>query len=287
MSYKKAKEKAEELKKKTAEEKESDDKKTEDLKEKTEEKSLSTTDSNLPVPKEVSDFYKANASLGSKEVTASKMASLKVIESNSKIELADGTRPPVGKFYYRREDDSDLEEQVLENPQVHLLAISRGFYLPSLESGKPPKYHQIVSGVLADDFKPFITYIAGKRLAPMWEWAREDLAKFTKSKDPIPMFALRVKLGTTVVKNPEYKSESHIIDFEIMKHEEDGSPILVEDIETLELLKRGLETAEEMFERFISSKQVAKDGSPMVTAADFAPKENTESEEVDVDDIPF
>lgn len=274
MSYKQAKKTAEKLKK------ESEDKKEEESKE------IAKVESSLPVTKEVSDFYKENASLGSEEVTAGKMASLKVIESNSKIELADGTRPPVGKFYYRREDDSDLEELVLDNPQVHLLAISRGFYLPSLEVEKPPKYHQIMAGVLADEHKPFITYIAGKRLSPMWEWAREELAKYTKGKDPIPMFALRVKLSTTVVKNPEYKSESHIINFEIMCHEEDGSPILVEDLETLELLKRGLETSQEMFDRFIQAKQVAKDGSPIHQPTEAAQPEQG-SEEVDVDDIPF
>jgi hypothetical protein len=208
------------------------------------------------VDQNVLNFFKRNNQRGLQNVSTASLPYLKVIESNSSVELPDGTRPKVGSFYY--------EGEILQTVDVHFVNISRGFYSPGLDKTDKPKFNQIASGVFADTYKPFVMFFTGKRLSPMWDFMRGEVGKHTKGEFAVPLYALRIKLTTEKVKN-DVGTDTHIINFELLKHKEDQSLVVVDDLDVLQMLDAQVEKAEEFMNGFINNKAVNKDGSPIKT----------------------
>lgn len=127
---------------------------------------------------------------------------LKIFTSGKSQDLlADGTEPTNGWFYYTK--TMEQSQTVL----VHLLTISKGYRADGLEDDpknpghKKQIFNQIMGGVMFPDMMPFIMYMSGKKLQPMWDFA-DEIKVFTKNKAcPIPMMLLQVKLSTEREKN--------------------------------------------------------------------------------------
>lgn len=209
----------------------------------------------LALPQEVRDFYKDHAHVGVEHVDQSKLPKLKLIQSNSEVELPDGTRPKLGSFHYAETDE------IYDTLDAHILSFSRGFYTKSLNENaeKKTSYSVIVSGLMADDHRPFVIFISGLRLAPMWDWAKDELSKYTK-KAGIPVYALRTQFSSHKEKN-SFGKDSYILDFKVRTHEEDGRPILIEDLPTLERLNKQAEITKVAIENYIMAIECNKDGS--------------------------
>lgn len=198
---------------------------------------------------ELVKMYRDNAELGSENLSGS-LPLLKIHKAGrSKNELADGSEPEDGYFFYKQ--DGSQYEKI----DCHILSISRGFRAPGMDNRKKDKiFNQLMGGVIIEkdgDLKPFLTYITGLKLAPMWEFGKEA-SKYTKrSRFPIPLFALSVKLTTKSEKH-QY-GESWIVNFEIVKNE-DGTPVIVTDEGLFVYLKDHVSTIQETMERIITAK---------------------------------
>lgn len=145
-------------------------------------------------------------------------------------ELSDGTEPNGGWFFYKPTGEQ------FQTVRCHILAISDGFRTKSLDPTKKPPFNQIMSGVIIGEgeMKPFMTYIASKKLQPMWDF-RTEVSKYVYAKPMgIPMFALTVKLTTEQITHD--KGKSFIINFEIEKNK-DGTPVLVTDPAEFQFLR--------------------------------------------------
>lgn len=195
---------------------------------------------------ELAKMYAENASAGSANL-AGELPLLKVHQTgkSTKNELTDGSEPSDGWFFYKPTGEQ------FEALECHILTISRGFRAEGLNNDKV--FNQIVGGVIidGDDYKPFIMYVTGKKLQPMWDFGKAA-SKYTHAKPiPIPMFALTVKLSTHKEENSYGKS--WLIDFEIKKSE-DGTPVLITDPGIFHFLKDNVTTLEETIEGVIAAK---------------------------------
>lgn len=194
-------------------------------------------------------LYKDHAELGSENLSGS-LPLLKIHKAGrSKNELTDGSEPKDGYFFYRQ--DSSQYEKI----NCHILSISRGFRAPGMDNRKEDKiFNQLMGGVIIEkdgNLKPFLMFITGLKLAPMWEFGKEA-SKYTKrSKFPIPLFALSVELTT---KSEKHKwGESWIVNFEIARNE-DGTPVIVTDEGLFVYLKDNVSTIQKTMERIITAK---------------------------------
>jgi len=209
----------------------------------------------VSLPSEVSSFYKRNAGVGSENMARESLPSLKVVESNSKGELANGDRPTVGYLYY-----TGTKEQY-KNTRVSIMSVSRGFYVKALNKGDRPKFQQIISGMLLDSMEPFIMYMGGKRLQNLWDLGK-TLSPFTKHKEsPVPMMAFQIDLSTTNYKH-EF-GDSHYIDFNLIKDGENRYQ-LITDISTLEVLEDGIATIKAVVADIIEATEVNKQTGELV-----------------------
>lgn len=193
-------------------------------------------------------MYRDNADLGSEHLSGS-LPLLKIHKvEKSKNELADGKEPNDGWFFYSQ-DKSQYKEI-----NCHILSISRGFRAPGMDDRKDEKiFNQLVGGVITNDgaLKPFLMYITGLKLAPMWEFGKEA-SKFTKRSDlPIPLFALSVKLTTSPAEHRWGKS--WIVNFEIVQNEDD-TPVIVTDEGLFVFLRDHVSTIQGTMERIITAK---------------------------------
>lgn len=171
---------------------------------------------------ELRKLYADSANLGSENL-AKELPQLKIHTANKSEgnELADGTEPNNGWFFYK-----PTQEQFKEL-NVHILTISRGFRAEGL-SGKQDVFNQIMAGVIIEgnEYRPFMMYFSGVKLSRLWEFGKEA-KKYTRAKPvAIPMFALTVRL--TVGTEQHSMGKSFVVDFEILKNP-DGSPKLVTD----------------------------------------------------------
>lgn len=291
-SYQKARATADKLKKEREDKKASDDAVIAEVKKDVTPDEAETALSTGAEEAALAAFYKENAAVGMSNMGTGSLPILKIIESNTKVELPDGTRPALGLFYYAE------TEQTFGPIEVHLLTCSRGYWAPSLDQNKQdqPKYNQILAGVMADTNRPFVFYLSGKRLSPFWDWSRQELGKVTRQLK-VPMFALTVELGTESVKNAPGQPDTHILTFKLIKDSE-GKPEKVTDLEVLQMLKNAVGNAEEITNRIIMATEVNKDGSKkehiqMAQEAVEPPHPALEqgpvdpSQDVNVDDIPF
>lgn len=215
---------------------------------------------------EMAQMYTESAKVGSDNLSG-ELPLLKVhaVGKSTKNELADGQEPVDGNFFYK----PTLEQ--FKEITCHILTISRGFRAVGLEDGKTI-FNQIVGGVIINEgeMKPFIMYMTGLKLQPLWDFGREA-AKYTRLRPfPIPMFTLSVRMTTEKKSNSFGKS--WIINFEILKNS-DGSPVLVLDQSEFKFLRDHVETIEETIEGIISAKTIKDEEKPI--------------ENVDPKDIPF
>jgi hypothetical protein len=202
-------------------------------------------------------LYQDNAEVGSQNVTGN-MPFLKIhtVGKSSTNELPDGKEPNDGWFFY-----TPLGEQY-ETVFCHILTISRGFRSEGME-GKANVYNQIMGGVIVNgSVKPFLMYMSGLKLQPMWDFGK-DAKKFTHAKPfPIPMFSLKVKLTTEQVKHSFGKS--WVVKFLIIK-DMNNDPEVVADPGFFNFLKNHVRTLEESINMLIASKETPDQDVPIAS----------------------
>ena len=209
---------------------------------------------NQEINKEIADFFKKNAKVGMENLAGESLPALKAVESNSKMELANGNRPSIGYFFYTK------NKKEYENLEVSIMSVSRGYYAKGMNKGDKPKFQQIVSGIILDTMEPFIIYTSGKRLPPLWDFAK-IIAPYTHRENPIPMMGFKIKLTTTKYKH-EY-GYSHYINFDIVKDENNNIKIIT-DIGMLEIIEHGNETMRISIENLIEKIEVDREtGMPI------------------------
>lgn len=209
-------------------------------------------------------LYADNAAIGSQNLGGTSPIMKVIKEGKSKSRLADGTRPQDGWFFY------GPTQQQFQDLTVHILTISRGFRTKSLEAGKKDTFNQLLAGINIDGTNPFLIYMSGKKLTPMWEFGK-IANKYTHAK-PFgrPLFSLTVKLTTHMEKNsnPAW-DDSWIIDFEIEKGE-DNSPTFILDEKEFLFLRDKVADVEDSIESLISK----------IAVKDFSESHEPDSEEV-------
>ena len=94
---------------------------------------LVTVSGGLSVPAELVQFYKDNAGVGSENLSGA-LPQLKINESNSHNEMANGEEAPAGTFFYSPTKES------FKTVRVSIMVISKGFYgIQKNEDGSLPK----------------------------------------------------------------------------------------------------------------------------------------------------
>lgn len=200
---------------------------------------------------QLAQMYSESASVGADNLSGElPLMKVHAVGKSTKNELADGTEPNDGWFFYKPTGEQ------FQTVRCHILTISKGFRAEGME--KKMIFNQVIGGVIMDgaEMKPFIMYMTGLKLSPMWEFGKQA-SKYTKMKPiAIPMFALTVKLSTEKVSNNYGKS--WIVNFEIEKNE-DGSPVLVMDPGEFQFLKDHVEMVEDTIASIITAKAVKDD----------------------------
>jgi len=265
----KARQTAENIKKAAQEEQLKEETAMQEVTEKTQ--AAMVTMHGMQVDPEVAAFYRSHAGVGSEELDRSNLPTLKVTESNSSNTLADGSRSQIGYFFYTG-DSSEHKEL-----EVSLLSVSRGFY--SLDLQKDPKFTQIVCGMMLDTMKPFIMYVAGKRLSNLWEFGKK-IAPLTKHPvHPIPMMCMRVNLTLEKVKNT-VGTDTHIVNFTLMRLD-----TFITDRGVLDLLDNGLLSMTQAVESIIENTEVDKNGQPLTRRAEVIQDSQEDYSEQKVEDV--
>jgi hypothetical protein len=196
----------------------------------------------------MADLYKQSAHLGAENLGA-QLPILKVYAAGrSKSELADGTRPNDGWFFYKPNAEQ------FESVTVHILTISKGYQSKGMNETDKDKYNQIMGGVIVDgdELKPFVMYLNGTKLNNMWEFGKQA-KQYTQFG--VPMFSLFVKLTTE--RQTNNFGESWVVNFKIQKDEK-GAPLLVMDQGEFVYLRDNVSMLEETIASVIGN--AAKDG---------------------------
>lgn len=284
-------------------------KKEHEEKEAAREKKLAEIKNQLDKIRENPDMmqmYRENALVGSQNLSAGSLPTLKIYATGRTRGslLADGTKPNDGWFYYK-----PTQEQ-FQTVECHILSISDGFYAPPMEEGEGKKevFTQLIVGIIVDEFRclPFITFLTGLKLAPMWEFA-EEVSRYTKSKQfPIPMFAMRARLSSESVET-NFGDRWKIL-FSIMRND-DKTPVVITDPDFFREVRDRVDRMEAMMESYIDKNairryvrqqetplkplgedQVPKSAAPVAEAVQEpdpqGPKPG-EAESIAPDDIPF
>ena len=221
---------------------------------KTGEKEMNSAIQIISKNNELMKMYKDNAKVGSDNLGGSSpLLKVHTAGKSSNNELADGSEPNNGWFFYK-----PTREQ-FENITCHILTISKGFRTKGFEENKDDVFNQIVSGVITNNnsTKPFILYLTGLKLAKMWDFGKEASAYTNMRPVPVPMFALTVKLST--VKEKTKYGNVWLIDFEIVK-DESGMPKVLTDEGEFVYYRDMVSTAEDM----VSSLTNARSTEEMV-----------------------
>jgi len=265
---------AEKLKSETAESQRKEEKTMEEVK-----RDLATVQGNP----ELAKMYAESASVGADNLLG-EMPLLKIYTANKtkNAELADGTRPNDGWFFYKP------TQQQFETITAHILTISRGFRAEGMVNQKTgkrdaPKFNQVMGGVIdtGDRLLPFVMYFTGLKLQNLWDFGKEA-GKYTKGKVglPIPMFALTVKMSTDTVEGSY--GPVWVVKFEIVKGEND-MPVVVTDPQVFGTLRRGVVKLEDMIASIIDAKSTEE----AVETVETGDPAEAPTEQVSPDDIPF
>lgn len=215
--------------------------------------------------KELMQMYRENASVGARNLQG-KAPTLKIHTQGKSTtnEMPDGSDPKDGWFFH------SLTQEQFEKLECHVLSISRGFRTEVIDQKtkmpkrKPDgsietKFNQLMAGVITNDDRmlPFIMYLTGLKLNPMWEFGKE-IHKYTKHKDtPIPIFALHTVVTAKQVEHDYGKSWIPVFSYQKTK---DGEPVVVTDPGKFVFLKDTAVRLEEMMED-IASRGVGEDES--------------------------
>lgn len=221
-------------------------------------------------------LYTDNAQVGAKNL-AGETPLLKVhAVGRSKNELADGSEPKDGAFFYKPTGEQ------FDGIDCHILTISKGYKAPGMEENSVPVFNQLLGGVIVyeGEYKPFIMYFTGLKLQKLWEFSKQA-SKYTRSKPfGIPMFALTVRLTTEKVSNTYGKS--WVVNFEIQKNEL-GQPRLVTDAGEFQFLKDSADLSEETMNSLIKATEVKSAVLPVREAEEA----NMVEEEGNPEPLPF
>lgn len=236
-------------------------------------------------------LYQENAGVGAENLGGNSPI-LKVHSTgrSTKNDLADGSEPQDGFFYYR-----PTKEQ-FEVVECHILTISRGYRAEGME-GKKDVFHQLLGGMLVMEgrMEPFIMYFTGLRLSRLWEFGK-IAASYTRAKPfPIPMFALKVRLMTEKVAHNYGKS--WVINFHLVKSEQ-GQPEVVTDPGLFTFLRDSVELIETQINTLIGTNAVdeiedaedIRNTTYPAKVPQYAPEPDLKDEvvkDVSLDDIPF
>lgn len=198
--------------------------------------------------KELEELLNQNANAGAENLGGS-LPILKIYAPGKTRDLlANGNKPNEGWFFYKPTGEQ------FETITCHILTISKGFYAPSLENKEKEVFNQIMAGVIIENnqlTKPFVMYLTGKKLSPMWEFGKLA-ARYTKAKPvSFPLFSLTVKLSTKEESNNF--GSSYIPVFELVKAE-DGQPMINLDKDELRYLRERVDMVEDTIENVIARK---------------------------------
>lgn len=220
---------------------------------KTEEKSMSIVKSQLEKidsDHDLAKMYNDNALVGAENLSGNSPTLSIFTAGKSQTRLANGKKPTDGFFYYKPTQEEFAELN------VHIFSISHGFQAKGMKRSDgtiPMVFNQLMTGVFITaekEMKPFVMYLTGKKLNPMWEFGKEA-SLYTKRKPvAIPMFALTVKL-TTKEETNEY-GMSWVPVFEILK--ENGEPIVPTDLGEFVYLRDLVDGGKQMIDAIIKAK---------------------------------
>jgi hypothetical protein len=217
----------------------------------------------------IAELYKLNAMVGSEEMVGGASPLLKIYSvGKSTGELGDGTKPHDGWFFY-----APTQEE-FETVNCHIVRVSRSFRTPKLndETGKPA-FNQLLGGVMVngEKYQPFIMYINGLKLRPMWDFMRDTVAPYIHNQlQPVPMFALKVKLSTKQV-DTTIKTKAWIVQFDLLT--ENDWPVLVKDEGLFDFLL----TQANLFAETMDSIIKAKTNEDTITPAEIVPPPGDEN----------
>jgi len=265
---------------------------------------MTMPDMGLTLSPEIAAFFSDNANVGTENVAGGSLPQLKITEANSKNEMVNGQYAPTGSLFYAP------TKEVFESPLVSVLSISRPFYTVKIDQKtgqdvidpdtgfKVTQFNQMVGGIILENMQPFVVIVKGTRLSYLWEFGTL-MRPYTRSKkSPVPMFAFKVKLTTKEIENAS--GRNHVIIYTPVT-DDNGHMQIVTDPEVLQVLRSGVDSVEEMFEGFISRKEVDKltgesimqsERAPMGTLEDITPPDDLSNEaspeaEAIASDIPF
>lgn len=226
-------------------------------------KALTTSTAQLAVPKELQRFLKENASVGSENLGGASLPQLKVHEATSKNKTEDGQYCKTGTFFYSPDRTSH------EELTVSIMIISRGFRtLDTDENGQPKRkksgeldirFNQFVGGMILETQQPFIMFVGGTRLQKLWDF-RDVIRPFTKGKQAVPMFSLKVKL--TLEEIETNFGRSYVVNYELIK---EGDMLqIIADMDMLQLLRSGVDLLKDKMTDFIETNEVDREtGQPI------------------------
>jgi len=246
---------------------------------------------------ELAQMYNASAKVGAENLSgAAPYLKIHAAGKSTTNNLADGKMPNDGWFFY-----APTQEQ-FQFVEAHILTISRGFR--TLEDKKNDdgtiikveKFNQLMGGIITNggNPRPFIMFMRGKRLSPMWDFGKQIVKYTTRKPIGIPMFALSIILGTHTENNTGNQGYTHIIDFEI-EEDENGNPKLVLDTGEFTFLKRMAEDLGETINSLIAAKEIKKNGAEPIEAQeiepdpedDYVPPPTSNHVEVEPDEVPY
>lgn len=225
----------------------------------------------------LAEMYKKHAKFNAENLGSS-IPYLRLHAANSENELADGTRPKAGQFYYT------ATKEAFDTVKCRILSISRGFRVKQVdkETGKEKlQYNQLVAGVIEDQGRllPFFMYANGLKLRPLWDLAKE-LGNYTDSG--YPMFSLAIEIGTEDVKTEDYGYKT-VPKYTIVM--ENGNPEIILDTDTFNQYLAAAEKAKARSEQLITHIEV--EGAPAdVTTAPPVPEKPEAGDEPDIDPLP-
>lgn len=199
------------------------------------------------VSTDVLDFLSINANRGIEDIPMfDSLPIMRVHTSQSTTnKLSDGGEPEVGQLYH------SADQSAYDEVTVHLLCIKK-CQMPEY-GGQQLKAHYLVAGMIDETQSPFVMYIKGMSYNKVWE-LQEQLKPFVKNKkQPIPMFALKIKLYTEKEKpqDPKYAAQ-FVVKYQVLF--ENGIPLIETDLDRLQMLKDGVEKSEMVLDEIIESR---------------------------------
>ncbi|MEK7180318.1 MAG: hypothetical protein AAB706_02485 [Patescibacteria group bacterium] len=229
---------------------------------------------------ELAKMYTDNARVGSENLGGTLPTLSIYTVGKSKSLLANGSKPNDGAFFY-----APTREQ-FPTVDAHILTISHGFRAPDMNG--VDKFNQIMGGVIVSNGKqlPFIMFVRGIRLQPMWDFGKEA-GKYTHAKPvSIPMFALTVHLTQQSV--PSKFGDNWKVIFKIL-HDEEEFPILVTDTGEFQFLRDMVDVLNETIDKLIEAKATDEDPGTVekVTEVEPEPIAPDKQEKVTAEEIPF